>query len=88
MKFYIAGYSGVDTDEMNYKKNGGDEDLYLLFPELKEVINRYQIKSIDIKFSNFDRLRIYDICKGNSRNLADTTDNYREQNSIAALCRG
>ncbi|MGD8762653.1 MAG: hypothetical protein PVG87_10135 [Desulfobacteraceae bacterium] len=85
MKFYIAGHSGVDTDQMNYKKNGGDEDLYDLFPELKEVINRYQIKSIDIKFSNFDRLRIYDICKA-SRNLAVTADNYQEQDSIAALC--
>jgi hypothetical protein len=84
MKFYIAGHSGIDTDQMNYKKNGGDEDLYLLFPELKEVINRYQIKSIDIKFSNFDRLRIYDICK-NSRNLAATTDNYHQQNSMLAL---
>ena len=87
MKFYIAGHSGFDTDEMNYKKNGSDEDLYLLFPELKEVINRYRIKSIDIKFSNFDRLRIYDICKG-SRNLVDTTDNYHEQNSNAAFCWG
>jgi hypothetical protein len=86
MKFYIAGHSGFDTDDMNYKKLGGDEDLYLLYPELKEVINRYHIKSIDIKFSNFDRLRIYDICKGSSRNLVDTADNYHEQNSMAAWC--
>ena len=87
MKFYIAGHSGFDTDDMNYKKLGGDEDLYLLYPELKEVINRYQIKSMDIKFSNFDRLRIYDICK-DSRNLAVATDNYQEPNSIAALRLG
>ena len=88
MKFYISGHSGLDTDQMNYKKIGGDEDLYDLFPELKEVINRYQIKSIDIKFSNFDRLRIYDICKGNSRNLVDAADNYHVTDPMAAFCRG
>ena len=39
MKFYIAGYSGFDPDDMDYKKLGGDKDLYTLFPELKEVMH-------------------------------------------------
>jgi hypothetical protein len=87
MKFYIAGHRGVGTDDMDYKKIGGDQDLYGLFPELKEVITRYQIKSIDIRFSNFDRLRIYDICKISNRSLVEPIDNHHEQNSIAAQCR-
>jgi hypothetical protein len=63
MKFYMASYSGTDSDEMNYRRHGQEKDLYQLFPELKEVINRYPIKSIDFRLANGDRLRIYDIHK-------------------------
>ena len=86
MKFYIAGYSGFDPDDMDYKKLGGDKDLYNLFPELKEVISRYQIKNIDVRFSNGDRLRVYDIHKASSRNFEGTADNYYAHQSAAALC--
>ena len=88
MKFYIAGYSGFDPDDMDYKKLGGDKDLYTLFPELKEVISRYQIKNIDVRFSNGDRLRVYDIRKASSRNLEGTADTYYAHPSGAALCMG
>ena len=88
MKFYIAGYSGFDPDDMDYKKLGGDKDLYTLFPELKEVISRYQIKNIDVRFSNGDRLRVYDIRKASKRNLEDSADNYNVTHSSAALCMG
>ena len=85
MKFYIAGYNGFDPDDMDYKKLGGDQDLYVLFPELKEVISRYQIKNIDVRFSNGDRLRVYDICKGSNRNLLDTADYDYSHYATAAL---
>ena len=88
MKFYIAGYSGFDPDDMDYKKLGGDKDLYTLFPELKEVISRYQIKNIDVRFSNGDRLRVYDIRKANNWNPGDPTDNYSSHQSGTALCMG
>ena len=88
MKFYIAGYSGFDPDDMDYKKLGGDKDLYVLFPELKEVISRYQIKNIDVRFSNGDRLRVYDIRKANNRHLGDPADNYCSQRSGVAICMG
>lgn len=86
MKFYIAGYSGFDPDDMDYKKIGGDEDLFLLFPELKEVIHRYRIKNIDVRFSNGDRLRIYDIRKGGNRKPADPADTDYTHHSNAAVC--
>ena len=85
MKFYIAGYSGLDPDDMDYKKLGGDKDLYILFPELKDVISRYQIKNIDVRFSNGDRLRVYDIRKASSRNLEGPADNYYSHQSGAVL---
>ena len=88
MKFYIAGYSGYDPDDMDYKKLGGAKDLYSLFPELKEVINRYRVKNIDVRFSNGDRLRVYDIRKAHSRNLEGTADDYYAHQSGAALCMG
>ncbi len=88
MKFYIAGYSGFDPDGMNYKKLGGDKDLYILFPELKEFISRYQIKNIDVRFFNGDRLRVYDIRKASSRNHEGTADNYYSHHSGAAVCMG
>ena len=88
MKFYIAGYSGFDPDDMDYKKLGGDKDLYILFPELKEFISRYQIKNIDVRFFNGDRLRVYDIRKASSRNHEGTADNYYSHHSGAAVCMG
>jgi hypothetical protein len=36
MKFYMASYSGSDSDGMNYKKHGRENDLYQLFPEFRE----------------------------------------------------
>ena len=88
MKFYIAGYSGFEPDDMDYKKLGGDKDLYVLFPELKEVISRYQIKNIDVRFSNGDRLRVYDIRKASHRNLENTSDNYYAHHAGTVLCTG
>ena len=87
MKFYIAGYSGLEPDDMDYKKLGGDEELYDLFPELKKVLNRYTIKNIDVRFSNGDRLRVYDICRGSSRGIGGTAGIYDSPQSIAAVCR-
>ena len=86
MKFYIAGYSGLQPDDMDYKKLGGDEELYGLFPELKKVLNRYTIKNIDVRFSNGDRLRVYDIYRGSNRHVGGTADNYNTPQSIAAVC--
>ncbi|MGB5749593.1 MAG: hypothetical protein WBM69_21640 [Desulfobacterales bacterium] len=86
MKFYIARYSGCEPDDMDYKKLGGDEELYLLFPELKKVLNSYQIKNIDVRFSNGDRLRVYDIYKRCSSKLRDTADDYHAHNSTPAFC--
>jgi hypothetical protein len=68
MKFYIAGYAGLGSEEMSYKEQGSGNDLYLHFPELREIINRYPFKSIDFRLTNGDRLRIYDINKNKSLN--------------------
>jgi hypothetical protein len=86
MKFYIAGYSGREPDDMDYKKLGGDQELYDLFPELKTVIKRYTIKNIDVRFSNGDRLRIYDICNGRHQSYGDTVDQYDAHPAFAAAC--
>jgi hypothetical protein len=61
MKFYMASDSGSDSDGMNYKNHGREKDLYQLFPEWRQVINRYPFKTIDFRLANGDRLRIYDI---------------------------
>ena len=63
MKYYMANYTGSVSEGMNYKQQGSSNDLYLLFPELKAIINRYSFKAIDIRLTNGDRLRIYDINK-------------------------
>jgi len=63
MRYYMASYSGSATDEMTYKEQGGGNDLYLHFPELKSIIDRYPFRSIDFRLTNGDRLRIYDINK-------------------------
>ena len=86
MKFYIAGYSGREPDDMDYKKLGGAKELYDLFPELKTVLKRYTIKNIDVRFSNGDRLRIYDICNGRLRSFGDTVDQNDVHPSFAAAC--
>lgn len=63
MKFYMASYSGSDSDGMSYKKHDRENDLYQLFPELREAINRTTFKTIDFRPAKGDRLRIYDIKK-------------------------
>jgi hypothetical protein len=69
MKYYMASFNGSVTEGMNYKKHGSGNDLYLHFPELKEIINRYPLKSIDFRLTNGDRFRIYDINKNQSLNI-------------------
>ena len=69
MRYYMASYSGSVSDGMNYKEQGSGNDLYLHFPELKEVINRYPFKSIDFRLTNGDRLRVYDIDNNRSLNI-------------------
>jgi hypothetical protein len=54
---------------MDYKAHGSGNDLYLHFPELKEIIDRYPFKSIDFRLTNGDRFRIYDINKNQSLNI-------------------
>ena len=62
MRYYIAAYCcNTDLEDMNYRESGNDEDLYIRFPEIRELINRHEIKSIGITFENGDRLRIYDV---------------------------
>ena len=63
MKFYIAKWD-LDSNEMNYTKFGKNMDLYHKFPEFRDVINRHNLRSIDVRFVNGDRLRIYDIKEG------------------------
>ena len=63
MRFYKASYNGSVSDGMNYKEQGSGNDVYLHFPELREIINRYPFKSIDFRLTNGDRFRIYDINK-------------------------
>jgi hypothetical protein len=64
----MASYSGSVSDGMNYKEEGSGKDLYRHFPELREIINRYPLKSIDFRLTNGDRLRIYDINKSTRLN--------------------
>ena len=76
MKYYMANYTGSVSEGMNYKQQGSGNDLYLLFPELKAIISRYAFKAIDIRLTNGDRLRIYDINKNKRQNTAKTTAKY------------
>ena len=73
MKYYMANYTGSVSEGMNYTQQGSGRDLYLLFPELKALISRYPLKAIDIRLTNGDRLRIFDIHKNKVRNTALTT---------------
>ena len=61
MNFYIAKMSDLDSNEMNYTQFGKSMDLYHIYPEFRDVINRHNLRSIDVRFVNGDRLRIYDI---------------------------
>lgn len=61
MKYYTASYNGSVTEGMNYKEHGSEKDLFLLFPELKAIINRLPLRTIDFRMANGDRLRIYNI---------------------------
>jgi hypothetical protein len=70
MKYYMANYTGSVSEGMNYKQQGSGNDLYLLFPELK---------AIDIRLTNGDRLRIYDINKNKNQNTSTTTEKYIPQ---------
>ena len=63
MKFYIASHSGIASDGMSYKEFGGHKDLNSLFPELTKILKRYSFRTVDIRLTNGDRLRIYDINK-------------------------
>ena len=76
MKYYMANYTGSVSEGMNYKQQGSGNDLYHLFPELKAIISRYPLKAIDIRLTNGDRLRIYDINKDKRQNTANTTARY------------
>ena len=68
MRYYMASFSGSVSDGMNYKEEGSGKDLYLHFPELREIIDRYPLKSIDFRLTNGDRFRIYDINKSTRLN--------------------
>jgi hypothetical protein len=68
MKYYVASFNGSVTDGMNYKEQGSGSDLYRQFPELKEIIDRYPLKTIDFRLTNGDRFRIYDINRNKSLN--------------------
>jgi hypothetical protein len=61
MKYYIAKMCDLNTQEMSYTQFGKSGELYIEFPEFREVIDRYNLRSIDVRFENGDRLRIYDI---------------------------
>ena len=63
MRFYKASYNGSVSEGMSYKEQGSGNDLYLHFPELREIIQRYPFKTIDLRLTNGDRFRIYDINK-------------------------
>ncbi len=64
MKFYIAKMGDLDSNETNYTQLGKSMELYLKFPEFRDIINQYNLRSIDVRFVNGDRLRIYDIKEG------------------------
>ena len=73
MKFYIASHSGIATDDMSYKEFGGQEGLNSLFPELAKAIHCHaSFGSVDIRLTNGDRLRIYDINKTGRLNTWNT----------------
>jgi hypothetical protein len=84
MKFYIAKMCEMDSDTMNYTQLGKRTDLYLKFPEFRDVINQYDLRSIDIRFVNGDRLRIYDINKRRPEIMNEGVVSGHEQISLTA----
>lgn len=79
MKFYIASHSGIASDGMSYKEFGGHKDLSSLFPELTKILKRYSFRTIDIRLTNGDRLRIYDINKAGCLNTWNTNAKFEPQ---------
>jgi hypothetical protein len=61
MQYYRASYNGSVSEGMSYTEHGSEKDLFLLFPELKAIINRLPLRTIDFRMTNGDRLRVYDI---------------------------
>jgi hypothetical protein len=57
----MASYNGSISEGMKYKEHGSEKDLFQLFPELKAIINRLPLRTIDFRMANGDRLRIYNI---------------------------
>ena len=79
MKYYMANYSGSNSQGMTYMHQGSGNDLYLLFPELKALISRYPFKAIDIRLTNGDRFRIYDINKSDEPAPTNMAAKYNPQ---------
>ena len=63
MRYYIAALGDPGSGETDYKESGNEADLYLRFPEIIEVVKRYNVKSLGLTFVNGDRLRIYGVNK-------------------------
>ncbi len=61
MRYYKASYNGSVSDGMRYKEHGSEKDIFQLFPELRAIIDRIPLRTIDFRMANGDRLRIYDI---------------------------
>ena len=61
MRYYMASYNGSVSDGMNYKAHGSEKDVFQLFPELKAIIKRLPLRTIDFRMANGDRFRIYNI---------------------------
>jgi hypothetical protein len=61
MKYYMASYNGSVNTGMTYKAHGSEKDVFQLFPELKPIIERLRLRTIDFRMANGDRLRIYNI---------------------------
>lgn len=61
MQYYKASYNGSVSDGMNYKEHGSEKDVFQLFPELKAIIERLPLRTIDFRMANGDRFRIYNI---------------------------
>jgi len=61
MQYYMASYNGSVNDGMQYKQHGSEKDVLRLFPELKAIIRRLPLRTIDFRMANGDRFRIYNI---------------------------
>jgi hypothetical protein len=57
----MASYNGSVGEGMQYKQHGSEKDVYQLFPELKAIIRRLPLRTIDFREANGDRFRIYNI---------------------------